>query len=224
MTATALSPRMVSPVSAAERAAPRSRRRQFFADARFYIGLALIALSIAGVWWVVSSTRTTEPVLVAAHTLVPGQVVTADDLAVVDVTLGQTAQNYLAPQQLQEGVVATRTIADGELLATSAVAPADSWTTTTVVVHSATQAPSALAEGARVEVWQAPVSDTGEVDDPRILVADATVLRTATQSGMMAQSGSDLELVIERDAVPDVLAAVAQGALISVVPQGGATP
>ncbi|WP_456285827.1 SAF domain-containing protein [Microbacterium sp. JZ70] len=198
------------------------RRRVFWGDARFFIGLALIVASIAGVWWVVSAARQTAPVLAAETTIVPGEAVTAGDLAVVDVALGGAEDAYLAPHELAEGYVATRTIEAGELVPSSAVTPADEAAVTTVVVESAVDVPSSVGEGTAVELWAAPLLEQGVYDEPRILVADATVAAVLRDDAVMGAAGASIELVIDRARVADVLAAVSSGTALSAVPQSGA--
>src|SRR5690606_12319187 len=56
-----------------------NKLRPLWFDARFLIGIVLVVASAAGVWWVVHAARTTQPVLAAAHAIVPGQAVTAAD-------------------------------------------------------------------------------------------------------------------------------------------------
>ncbi|MGW9114805.1 SAF domain-containing protein [Microbacterium sp. NPDC055683] len=198
--------------------APRAPR-MFWTDARFFVGLALIAVSVAGVWWVVAAARQTIPVLAASSTIVPGQAVTAADLAVVDVALGSAADGYLAPHELEEGVVANRTIAEGELVPSAAVSSAERSAVTTVVVRSAVEVPGAVEPGTPVELWSAPLREGGVYDDPRVLVADAVVSAVAREDTVMGASGASIELVVGRDDVAAVLAAVASGAALSAVPQ-----
>ncbi|OCG74363.1 SAF domain-containing protein [Microbacterium sediminis] len=195
------------------------RKRAFWSDARFFVGIALIVVSVAGVWGVVAASRHTVPVLAASATIVPGQTVTASDLHVVDVGLGQVEGLYLTPEQLDEGVVAQRTIGEGELVPADAVGSSAS--VTTVVVRSAAEVPGAVDTGTAVELWEAPATEEG-FDPPRVLVADATVAAIVRADGVMAAGQTSVELVVERADVGAVLAAVAAGSALSVVPTGGA--
>lgn len=205
---------------------PAGRRapRMFWADARFFVGLALIAASIAGVWWVVSAARQTVPVLQSAGVIVPGETLSADDLRVVEVALGSASERYLAPHELAEGQVAARTISAGELVPIDAVEPADATAVTTVVVESAVDVPAALGEGTSVELWEAPALEGGGFDAPRVLVADAVVGAVVRDGSMMGSAGPSLELVIDRAKVADVLAAVSAGSALSAVPHSAASP
>ncbi|WP_200941078.1 SAF domain-containing protein [Microbacterium sp. Root53] len=216
------------PGSGRHAAPARPGRRAFWADARFLIGVLLVAASTAGVWFVVAASRQTVSVLAAADTLVPGQPVTAADVTVVDVALGQARDAYLAPDALGEGLVALRTIEVGELVPAAGVGESELSDRTSVVVQSSVDVPAGLDRGALVELWETPAADPadpGVFAEPRILVADAVVARITRDDGVMAAGGASLELVIERSRVADVLAAVAAGAVLSAVPTaGGAVP
>ncbi len=202
--------------------AVRSRPRAFWADARFFLGILLIIVSVAGVWFVVAAARQTVPAFAATRTIVPGEVVADADLRVVDVALGQVGDAYLAPDALPDGVVATRTIEAGELVPASAVDDAAAARTTSVVLRSAVDIPASIEAGSVVEVWAAPLLEQGEYDAPRILVADATVVSVTRDSSMVGGRAAAVELVIPRSDVAATLAAVAGESAISVVPAAGA--
>lgn len=199
----------------------RPRPRAFWADARFLIGIVLVVASIAGVWLIVSSARQTVPMLAAARTLVAGQVLTADDLRIVEVALGSAGEAYLPETELGPGVVVTRTVQSGELVPRSAVGDAAAATTTSVVVRSAVDIPESIAAGSLVEVWVAPQLERGRYDTPRILVADASVVSVTRAEGVIGGSSASLELVVPRADVADVLAAMSDDAALSVVPVSG---
>ncbi|GAA1946390.1 SAF domain-containing protein [Microbacterium deminutum] len=198
-------------------------RRAPWGDARFFLGILLIAASVAGVWVVVSAARQTAPVFAAAHTIVPGEPVTRDDLEVVDVGLGQLADTYFAPAGLVDGLIATRTITAGELVPASAVDEAATARTTSVVVRSAVDVPASVAAGTVVEVWAAPMLERGKFDVPRILVADATVVSVTRDDSMIGGGSASLELVIPRADVAAILAAMSDESALSIVPTGAGT-
>ena len=197
------------------------RRRAFWGDARFFIGILLIVASIAGVWFVVASARQTAPVFAADRTIVVGETVSADDLRAVDVALGQVGDAYLTPDTLGDGMIATRTIEDGELVPASAVDHAASSQSTTIVVRSAVDVPGSIEPGSTVELWTAPLLERGSYDTPRILIADATVAAVTRDDTMIGGGSAMLELVIPRADVADALAQVAAASALSVVPTGG---
>lgn len=195
-------------------------RRAFWADARFLIGIALVVASVVGVWFVVSSAARTTPVLQADRTIVQGEPLTSADFQVIEVGLGQLTDDYLAPQDLQSGQVAARTLSVGELVPVSAVGDADDDRTTTVVVDSTTGIPDDVTAGTVVELWHAPPLDDRSFDTPRILVADVIVAAVVESDGVLSAGRTTVEVVIDRADVADVLAAITGGSSLSVVPVG----
>jgi len=214
--------RTLAPARGAARPARRARPA-FWADARFVIGVVLVAASIAGVWFVVAAARQTVPVLTATTTLVPGQTITSADVAVVEVALGQALPAYLAADQLGQGEVALRTIEAGELVPRAGVGDASLSDRTAVVVRSSIDVPADVERGATVELWESrPAGAPGAFDPPRVLVADAVVADVIEEEGVMASGGAALELVIDRRRVAEVLGAIAAGSVLSAVPNAGA--
>lgn len=199
----------------------RPRPRAFWADVRFLLGIVLIVGSIAGVWAVVVTARQTAPAFTAARTLVPGEVISSDDLQLVDVALGAARETYLAPDALEPGAVATRTIERGELVARSAVGSVERTRVTTVVLPADGDVPAAVVTGTLVEVWAAPQLERGTYGTPSVLVASATVLSVTRGDSVMGGGETSLELVIARADVSAALAALADGSRLSVVPLSG---
>ncbi|MEJ1921539.1 SAF domain-containing protein [Microbacterium sp. KHB019] len=196
-------------------------RRPFWGDIRFLIGVVLVILSIAGVWLIVSSARNTTPVLQANRTITQGESLASGDFRVVEVSLGAVVDGYLAPQDLEPGMIAARTVESGELLSTTAAADAQSGRTTNIVVDSSVGIPARVEAGTPVELWYSPpLEDDGEYDAPRILAADVVVASIPESDGMLAQRSAAVELVIDRADVADVLAAINAGAALSIVPVG----
>lgn len=196
-------------------------RRSFFVDVRFLVGIVLVIASVAGVWMLVAASRQTTPMLQATTTIVVGESLDSGDFQVVEVGLGTVAEEYLAPQDLEPGMIASRTLASGELVPTSSVTDADSARTTTIVIPSAAAIPAGVKAGTVVELWQAPLAEDGRsFEAPRILVADAVVSTVAEADGMLSQERTDVEVVIDRADVAAVLEAMTGGAAISLVPTG----
>ncbi len=200
----------------------RARPRAFWGDVRFFLGILLVVASVAGVWFVVSTSRQTVPVFAANRTIVPGEAIASADVRLVDVSLGQVGDAYLAPDSLAEGLVATRTIESGELVPRTAIGDAASVRTTTVVLRSAVDVPGSVEAGTVVEVWAAPQLERGRYDVPRILVADATVVSVTRDDSMIGGGSAALEIVIPRADVAATLAAMADESALSVVPASGA--
>lgn len=198
---------------------PRARRA-FWGDIRFLIGIALVILSIVGVWLIVSSAKQTTPVLQANRTITQGEALVSGDFRVVEVSLG-VVDGYLAPQDLTSGMIASRTLIEDELLPASAAADARSGRTTNIVVESSVGIPENVGPGTSIELWYSPVAAEGDgFDAPRILASDVVVASVVEGDAMLAQRRAAVELIIDRADVAAVLAAITDGAVLSVVPLG----
>lgn len=194
-------------------------RRAFWGDMRFLIGIALVIVSITGVWLIVSASDDAAPVLQANRTITEGEALTSGDFQVVEVGLGALADEYLGPQDLQQGQVASRTLERGEIVPTSATTDAAESRSTTIVIESSTGIPEDVVSGAVVEVWHAPPLEDGRsYDAPRILVAEVIVRDVLEDDAVLADASTRVEIVIDRSDVADVLAAVTGGSSLSVVP------
>src|SRR4051812_44181257 len=102
-----------------------SRRRRFTVDVRLLIGIALIALSVAGVLTIVSAADRRVTVYAAADTLAPGDRFDTGQLLARRVTLDDAQRLYLGAGEVpDDGLVATSVIRRGELIPRSAVASA----------------------------------------------------------------------------------------------------
>jgi hypothetical protein len=196
------------------------KRRSFWFDPRFAIGIALVVVSVLGVVGLVSAADSSIDVLAARATLTPGQHITADDLVETSVRAGQVERLYLRGSQVSSaGVVITRTIHAGELVPASAVGSAAGLQLTSVVVALNATLPASVGPGSRVDVWSARQDDSNNFAAPTVLVSAAVVVRIVEQKNLVAATtGSSVELLVPRFVTASVLEAMANEAALSVVP------
>ena len=199
---------------------PRASRPRFWLDVRFVFGVLLIVGSVAGVMLIVSSAERTVAVYAAAAPLAAGDVVTAKQLTTVDVRLGSSGSLYLAGDQLPEdGVMVTRSIAEGELVPLAAVGAATSIRDASIVIRTASDLPRGVTDGSVVDLWSAAEQESGRYAPPAVLVASATVVRTVESSGLIVDPDSHaVEVLVPKTAVARVLQAIANSDAISIVP------
>lgn len=196
-------------------------RRAFWGDFRFLVGIALVTLSIAAVWFIITGSDHATPVLRTNRTIVQGEALSSDDFQVVEVGLGLLSDDYLGPGDLSSGQIAGRTLAKGEIVPSAALTDAAQSSSTTVVIESTTGIPEDVQAGTVVDVWYAPPIDEGRSHDvPRILVADVIVRNILESQGVLADAGTRLEIVIDKADTANVLAAVTGGSTLSVLPIG----
>ncbi|AWB85831.1 SAF domain-containing protein [Mycetocola zhujimingii] len=199
-----------------------SRRIRASFDARFVVGIVLIVSSIVGVWVVVSSADRSTGVYLARTTLNVGDVIQPGDLTVAAVRLGEADARYVTDGSIpEEGFTVLRTVLKGELVPQSAVGTDASVGVSALVVGSTSMLPESVEAGSLVDVWIAKVEDDGTFAPPVVLVAGAAVVRVVEQQGLVAAGGQDVEVLVPKGKVAAVLAAVAGGDAISVVPATG---
>ena len=196
----------------------RPRRRWF--DPRFAIGVALVAVSVAGVVWIVNGADSSVTVLAARDALSPGDRIHAADLVPERVRLPGSPSHYFAALP-DGGLVVTRAIGAGELVPRSAVGSAAGVRVASVVVPISGSLSRSIEPGAVVDLWSAKAGEQGTYDPPVVLAASATVVRVSKADDIIdAAGGSSVELLVPRSRTARVLEAVANADSIALVPAG----
>lgn len=212
------------------------RRRRRSPDLRLVIGVLLVAGSVAGVVGLVSAADRRVTVYAAGSTLTPGERIDRGDLVERTVALDGADGLYLGRDDIpSDGLVVTQSVAQGELLPTSAVGSTAGVRTTSIVLRLATRVSGAVVPGASVDLWSAPKADSGisgtgaSASDteavplaPSVLVSGATVARVLGASGSFAvdATGSQVEVLVPRSKVARVLQAIADGDALALLPAG----
>lgn len=195
-------------------------RARFWFDKRFALGLVLVAASVGGVGAVVAAADRSIAVYAAAEPLAAGDRISAGDLVPTRVRFTDAATLYLTPARLPaEGLIVTRTIAAGELVAASAVGRTQGESATSIVVEIPGTLAGAVGPGAVVDVWAARRTDHSTFGPPAVLVADASVVRLVKTGGLMAEGrGQSVEIRVPRDDIAAVLESVANEDSLALVP------
>ena len=204
-----------------------SQRRRPLADPRLLIGLLLVVASVAATVGIVAAADRRMQVYAAAGALQPGDRIDAADLVPRGVALDGADAVYLGVGSVpRDGLVVTRSIARGELVPAASVGRTSDVDATSLVLRLAARASDAVRPGASIDVWAAPpVASPGSADaaaPPAVLVAGASVVRVLDDDQALTASrdGSAVEVRLPRSRVARVLAAVAAGDQIAVVPAG----
>lgn len=199
---------------------PARSRRRFWFDPRFALGLVLVAGSVAGVGVVVAGADRSIAVYAATSPLSVGDRIDAGDLAATRVRFADAGNLYLTPGQLpKEGLLVTRAIARGELVARSAVGTRSGASVTSVVVDVHGTLAGAIAPGAVVDVWAARQGDRGEYGPPAVLVGGASVVRLVESQSLIADGrAQSVEVLVPKTKVAAVLESIANDDSIALVP------
>jgi hypothetical protein len=209
-----------------------SRRRSAWFDPRFAIGVLLVVASVLGVGALVNAANASVEVLAARSTLTPGQKVHESDLVATSVRVGRTAALYLSPSDVPAaGLIVTRAVAAGELVAHTAVGSEAGKSLTSIVASVDGTLAASIVPGSRVDVWSCAPADAEPHDGgssghsaaggfaaPTVLVSSAIVVRLVDQKSPVASSGSSVEILLPKSQVATVLDAIANGAVLSVLP------
>ncbi|GAA4416837.1 flagellar protein FlgA [Georgenia halophila] len=211
----------------------RRMRRPTWRDPRLGVGIVLVAGSVALGAWAVRDAAATVEVYAAGDALTPGDAVTVEELTVREVRLGDDEDLYhLAADPLPEDAVAIRTIGAGELVPRTAVGGSEAVSVQPIVVSLGLAVPTDLGPGTVVDLWLAPAqattgaASTESTREPELLAPTLVVAEVMEDDSVLAGTqGTSVELLVPRDEVSAVLAALSsEGQLVAVptIDAGGA--
>lgn len=208
---------------------PRARRlrRPGWRDTRLLVGVLLVLLAVAGGVRLVSELDETTAVYAAAHPILPGQEVLAEDLKTVNVRMEAAMSHYVdATEPLAAGTVALRQVAEGELVPAGALGSASAARDKTVTVPVDPASAQILTVGTVVDLWvsrQDPEEAGTAYGEPELLLSSAVVARTpSTGNGLgMGVGRAAVQVVVPADQVGAVISSVDQEAKVTLVPAPG---
>ncbi|HZI98101.1 MAG TPA: SAF domain-containing protein [Actinomycetales bacterium] len=208
--------------------APRLRPPSW-RDPRLVVGVLVVLLGVVLGSLVVSAADDTVPVYAAARTLTPGDAVDADAVRVVDVRLAAADRYLSAAQPLPDGLVALRSVGEGELLARSGLGDASVLEVKPVGIGVDGVLPAGLDKGSRVDVWVSlpDPERAGAFTEPERLVEAAEVSEVSESGGALGSGGtSTVQVLMEDEPLRGTLAALANGAEVALVlvPGAGSSP
>ena len=178
------------------------------------LGLLVLLGWLAILVYPSSSQQTTEA-LVAKSNIFVGDRVLPSDFETRSLVLGETSSAYLSANEIPQDAIASRDILAGELLAKTAIGRTEQ-----VLIPLALQLAQAPASqirvGCSVNVW-ATALHLGAVDGlPEPIALNARV-STIKLSASMGQERAVVEVLVQKEFVPPLLLAQADGSVISLV-------
>jgi hypothetical protein len=211
---------------------PTAKRlqRPSWRDARLVVGLLLVVAATALGSVVVAAADERVAMYAASSHLVPGQRLTAEHLARVDVQLGDEASRYLSVAAgLAADQYVVREVRAGELVPASAIGTEQdvALQPVTLTVDSGSAAP--LRVGSRVDVYVNPPAEgsAGSVREfagPELALEGVSVASLpSTGGGLGSSTGGQrpVQVMAPRERIRDLIGQVDRGARVTVVPVAG---
>lgn len=195
-------------------------------DPRLLIGILLVLVAVASVVALVGSAEKTVGVYVARDTLVVGQPVTAESLAVVRVRLGDVDGKYFAEgAPFPAHAVAVRMVPKGELVARSSIGGVDALDRKPASLVLTEPLPREVVVGTHVDVWIAMPDAKNGFSKPVLLLPGAEVAQVNSAGTALGANKTTQLMVLVTDAqMPRILGAVANKAKVAVVWNPAGTP
>ncbi|MGG5260801.1 SAF domain-containing protein [Phycicoccus avicenniae] len=201
-------------------------------DSRLLVGVLLVLVSTVLGGFVLARADRRVPVYAASGTLAPGERLTADDVTVVRVQLGDETARYLAADgPLPADVYALRELRPGELVPRSGVGSAADVGVQQVALQVDATSAASLVRGSVVDVYVNRPADGGSVgvvryQGPERVLEAISVVAVAEEDSVLAgaEQTRAVRVMVPRDAVRDLVADVDVGARITLVPVPGGTP
>jgi hypothetical protein len=201
-------------------------RRPGWRDPRLLAGIAMVAAAVLLGSWAVRTAQATVPVYAARGALVPGDRLEASELVVVDVRLGTVdLDRYLSADEPLGDAVVVRVVDRGELVPASAVGSAADLQMRPVSVTLDRPPSQGVTEGAQVDLWFTPTPSADQdapSQPPRELATGLTVAEVTRPDGAFSVAGgTQVQVLVTNDQLPDILTALAADGTVDVVPVPG---
>jgi hypothetical protein len=187
------------------RSTSRSRNRSLI------ISAAVLAASIFGVWLFAQAANPKQQVLIAKAGLSAGSQVTAESVSLLDVNLSGAEQKYLRAIPSSQSIFLIASVRAGELIPLAQLVNSAEDTRVPVQVSPAMGIAKAIKVGSAIDLWASKQQSAQVFAEPRILTLGAEVSEIIEPTGMFANSGRSLELMVHPDDVPAIIAASAAG-------------
>lgn len=203
--------------------------RPSWRDPRLLVGILVVAVSVLGVFALLTAQDRTVSVYAADRQLSAGETLSSEDLRPVSVSLPGSVDQYLSVEEgVPEGLQLTRVVGEGELLPVAAAAESDPQGRQAVTVQAEHDLARAVEPGRLVDVWVTASSAVGEepVDATQLVHAAEVADVRESSSAFAAQQAVTVELLVSPEELEELLSATGGGAAVSVLPTAdeGAAP
>lgn len=177
--------------------------------------VAIFILSLAAVAVMVFALNKPLPTyLIAKRDLLPGELISAQDVEQLNLDLGPLAASYIT--ELPDDLAVRSAIPQGELIPLSRLGTQLAQNQTAIRLLPATKPAAAVLAGSLVSVWQV-VEVEGEFQ-PQQLVAIAEVAAIEYGEGLFSEDVPEIELLLGKEQAMLVITALAADYDVFVLP------
>jgi hypothetical protein len=186
---------------------------------KLILGLVLVLLSAAGVWFTIDANNHTEEFLVAAKPVSGGSFLDVGSFKIARLNLSDTRDLYLQPGDLSAGNYIMFGAAAGQLIPKAWISSALIDARDPVVITSTMPLPSSVQVGDLVDVWVSKKTGSNEFAPPVQLALDAEIAEITESTGMLSEQGQKVQVLVPTDSVVSILDAIASKDALSLVLQ-----
>tara|TARA_B110000977_G_scaffold185953_1_gene251346 strand:- start:1180 stop:1704 length:525 start_codon:yes stop_codon:yes gene_type:complete len=165
---------------------------------------------------VASAIKPLPSYLVASSTIPTGTLVSDAAISASEVDLGSLSEAYVTSSTPIDGLSVTAVIGEGELIPLRLIGKGLRPDQTAIRFVPNLKPAESIVAGSVVSVWQVTETEDGFV--PQRIVSVSEVLAIEFGDGLFAEDAPDVELLLNLDQSTLVLAAVAAGYPIYVLP------
>jgi hypothetical protein len=187
-------------------------------SARLPLAITLIFASFASVIFITSIANKGSDYWVVRGSVISGHVITSSDLDTVHMNLSKSSALYIDKTFNPIGLIALRTLQDGEVISTSDLGSAIQGQSASAVPLSVRSVDIAqgLALGENVDIYWVLDSSNGEENVEPVLVLGGATLLSLENTGNSFSGDVGLSIAVEQTQVLRVLSATSMGRLVVI--------
>jgi hypothetical protein len=178
-------------------------------------GVGLLMIAFIAAIGLAKEANSRDPMWGARYSLTPGVAISAKDLEIVNVSLGNQSPKYFSSKAKLIGSFLTRNISEGELIPVSAITKSGSASTLRQIPIGVNKsdAPINLRIGDLVDLYSIPTKDA---KSPTTLITSR--IRVSGIDSQSQNLGGVINLLfsVEKDSILDITDAIALGRIVVV--------
>ena len=189
---------------------------------RLIVSIALCSAALIASYAMSIAANHTEKFWVVIHPVAAGTQLEGSDLGLLSVSLGSSSNRYLSHTANPIGSITLRNLSIGELLQSAALtedSQAMNHQQLSISIRSV-DLPTTVEVGEVVTIFQLHDAKNGESKEPPHHIASGVFIASIDRKGSNFGGEVAVTISVERDSIPDLLAATTSGRLVIVKSHG----